>query len=164
MDWKVAVTLLTAISLLGPVMLAAQSKSSRHSDKPQSANKKSRQYINSPAHDPKWPFSDGVLAGNTLYISGKIGFDPKTRKAPADIDEEIKLLLGYFEDTLQRANMKMDDLVWVQVFCTDLSLFDRFNTAYRARFKNDLPARAFLGTDKLLLGGRFEIMGIAVKE
>lgn len=164
MDWKVAVTLLTAISLLGPVMLAAQSKSSRQSGKPQSANKKSRQYINSPAHDPKWPFSDGVLAGNTLYISGKIGFDPKTRKAPADIDEEIKLLLGYFEDTLQRANMKMDDLVWVQVFCTDLSLFDRFNTAYRARFKGDLPARAFLGTDKLLLGGRFEIMGIAVKE
>ena len=124
----------------------------------------SRRYINSPGHDPKWPFSDGVMAGNSLYISGKIGFDPKTRRAPADIDAEIRLLLDYFQETLERADLAMDDLVWVQVFCTDLSLFDRFNQAYRARFKGELPARAFLGCDKLLLGAHFEIMGIAVQK
>jgi len=123
-----------------------------------------RRHINSPTHDPKWPFSDGVLVENTLYISGKIGFDPKTRQAPADMDAEIRLLLGYFQDTVERAGLTMDDLVWVQVFCTDLSLFDRFNQAYRACFQGELPARAFLGCDKLLLGAHFEIMGIAVKK
>lgn len=167
MDWKVAVTGLSTLSLMAPVLLAAQ-RSKKAAGRKQAATrsgataKSSRRYINGPAHDPKWPFSDGVLAGNTLYISGKIGFDPKTRQTPANIDEEIRLLLGHFEDTLKQANMSMDDLVWVQVFCTDLSLFDRFNAAYRARFKGDLPARAFLGTDKLLLGGHFEIMGIAM--
>ena len=97
-------------------------------------------------------------------ISGKIGFDPKTRRAPADIDAEIRLLLDYFQETLERADLAMDDLVWVQVFCTDLSLFDRFNQAYRTRFHGELPARAFLGCDKLLLGAHFEIMGIAVQK
>lgn len=120
-------------------------------------------HINGPKHDPKWPFSDGVLAGDTLYISGKIGIDPKTRHAPDDINVEIKNLLDYFQETIEQAGLKMDNLVWVQVFCTDLRLFDTFNTAYRARFEGELPARAFIGTDKLLLGGRFEIMGIAKK-
>ena len=170
MDMKVAVGLLPSLSLLAPVLLAkikngksAATRKRAGGAKP-AAGRAKRQYINGPGHDPKWPFSDGVLLGNTLYISGKIGFDPRTRQTPADIDQEIQLLLGHFEGTLREAKMTMDDLVWVQVFCTDLSLFDRFNTAYRARFHGQLPARAFIGTDKILLGGHFEIMGIATKD
>ena len=171
MELKVAVLVTMTLTLMAPMMLAMVkgSKSAGRGrpaskDRPASTKKSKRQYINGPGHDPKWPFSDGVLVGNTLYISGKIGFDPKVRQAPADIDQEIQLMLGHFEDTLRQAGMTMDDLVWVQVFCTNLSLFDRFNTASRAKFKGELPARAFIGTDKILLGGHFEIMGTAVKE
>jgi enamine deaminase RidA (YjgF/YER057c/UK114 family) len=39
------------------------------------------------------PFSDAILAGNTLYLAGRIGLDPKTGKPPEKIEDEIKLLL-----------------------------------------------------------------------
>ena len=59
--------------------------------------------------------------------------------------------------------MSMDDLVQVQIYCSDVSLFERFNGVYREYFKRELPARAFLGSGPLLFGARFEMMGIAVK-
>ncbi|HEV8524361.1 MAG TPA: Rid family hydrolase, partial [Terriglobales bacterium] len=64
---------------------------------------------------------------------------------------------------LKEAGMTMDDLVFVQVYCTDLSLFPRFNAVYRTYFAKEFPARAFIGTGSLLLGGRFEMQAIAVK-
>jgi 2-iminobutanoate/2-iminopropanoate deaminase len=64
---------------------------------------------------------------------------------------------------LERAAMAMDDLVFVQVYCTDLSLFHLFNGVYRGYFKKGFPARAFLGAGSLVLGARFEIQAIAVK-
>jgi len=64
---------------------------------------------------------------------------------------------------LAEAGMTMDDLVSVQVFCTDLSLFETWNRVYRPYFGKDVPARAFIGTGSLLRGGRFEVQGIAVR-
>jgi 2-iminobutanoate/2-iminopropanoate deaminase len=110
------------------------------------------------------PFSDGVLVDGTLYIAGRIGIDPATGMAPADLDQEIRLLLDDFETILRLAGMTMNDLVWVQIFSPDVSLWDRFNAAYVKRFAGDLPARAFLGSGTLLRGGRFEMMGIAVRD
>jgi enamine deaminase RidA (YjgF/YER057c/UK114 family) len=57
----------------------------------------------------------------------------------------------------------MDDLVSVQIFCPDVSLWERFSAAYLKRFSQELPARAFVGSGPLLLGGRFEMMGVAVR-
>ena len=122
-----------------------------------------RHAINLPDKNPQLPFSDAILNGNTLYLSGAIGLD-KTGKAPADIDEEIRLLLEHVKASLKEANMTMDDLVSVQVFCTDLTLYDKFNAAYRGAFSNkDLPARAFIGVASILRGGHFELQGIAVR-
>jgi enamine deaminase RidA (YjgF/YER057c/UK114 family) len=59
--------------------------------------------------------------------------------------------------------MTMDDLVWVQVYSPDVSLWEQFNAAYVKRFSREFPARAFLGSGKLLKKGRFEMLGIAVK-
>jgi 2-iminobutanoate/2-iminopropanoate deaminase len=123
----------------------------------------SRQFINLPRHNPAWPFSDGVLINNTLYLSGRIGIDPETGRAPADVDSELKFLFDGVEGVLQKAGMTMDDLVYVQVFSPDVSLWTQFNEAYVQRFSRELPARAFLGSGPLLLGGRFEMIGIAIK-
>ena len=65
--------------------------------------------------------------------------------------------------SVEGAGLTMDDLAWVQVFTTDLSYYAGFNEVYRTYFKGPLPARAFLGTDKLLGGSHFEVMGIAVR-
>ncbi|HEV2288254.1 MAG TPA: RidA family protein [Candidatus Acidoferrales bacterium] len=109
------------------------------------------------------PFSSGVLVGNTYYVSGHIGLDPATRKPPTDAEQEARLLLDGFRATLGRANLAMDDLVYVQIFCSDVSLFEKFNAIYRGYFSGDFPARAFLGSGPLLFGAKFEIQGIAVK-
>jgi enamine deaminase RidA (YjgF/YER057c/UK114 family) len=123
----------------------------------------SRRYINLPDRPAGLPFSDAVLVGDTLYISGRIGLDPVTGEVPASIDSEIELLFDGFQAVLREAGMTMDDLVWVQVYCPDVSLWQRFNSAYVRLFSREFPARAFLGSGTLLLKGRFEMLGIAVK-
>jgi 2-iminobutanoate/2-iminopropanoate deaminase len=123
-----------------------------------------RRYINLPNRPAGLPFSDAVLVGNTLYISGRIGIDWATGLAPADIDAEIELLFEGFQAVLLEAGMTMDDLVWVQVYSPDVSLWERFNDAYVKHFSREFPARAFLGSGPLLKKGRFEMLGIAVKD
>ena len=83
-----------------------------------------------PLHHPSHrqsalPFSDAVLVGDTLYLAGRIGIDPVTGQAPADVDAEIELLFDGVQAVLGEAGMTMDDLVSVQIFSPDLSLWDR---------------------------------------
>jgi enamine deaminase RidA (YjgF/YER057c/UK114 family) len=96
-------------------------------------------------------------------MSGWIGFTPGTTKVPDDPKEEAKLLLDRYQAVLKEAGMTMENLVWVTVYCPDLSLFGTFNEVYRSYFKRDFPARAFIGSGPLLFGGRFEMQGIAAK-
>jgi len=128
------------------------------------AKPKARRYVILPGRKTPLPFSDAVLAGDTLYIAGRIGIDPKTGKAPVSLDEELRLLFQGFAEVLAEERMTMDDLVWVQVFSPDISLWERFNSAYVKCFSRDLPARAFIGSGPLLRNGRFEMMGIAVRK
>jgi 2-iminobutanoate/2-iminopropanoate deaminase len=109
------------------------------------------------------PFSSAVLAGNTLYISGATDNDPATGKPPADPKAGAKLLMDGLQRTLEKAGMTLDDLVWVQVFASDLKTYAAFNEVYRTYFKDKLPARAFIGAGTLLGNANFEIMGTAVK-
>jgi 2-iminobutanoate/2-iminopropanoate deaminase len=123
-----------------------------------------RKVFNAPEKTVQAPFSDGILVGNTLYLAGRIGLDPKTGKPPAEIEDEIKLMLDSLKGTLTQAGMTMDDLVYVQIACTDLSLFDKFNPIYVSYFKTkDYPAREFIGAAALLRGGHFELQAIAVR-
>jgi len=108
-------------------------------------------------------FSGAVQAGDTLYVSGTTDMDRATGKPPADPKEGAKLVLDSIKRTVEGAGYTMDDLVWVQIFCSDLSLYGSFNEVYRTYFKGPLPARAFLGVDHLLGGAHYEVMGIAVK-
>lgn len=123
-----------------------------------------RKVFNAPEKVVQAPFSDGILAGNTLYLAGRIGLDPKTGKPPEAVEDEIKLMLDSLKGTLTQAGMSMDDLVYVQIACTDLSLFEKFNGIYKTYFTTkDLPAREFIGAAALLRGGHFELQAIAVR-
>jgi len=122
-----------------------------------------RRYFVLPGRPALLPFSDAVLAGDTLYLAGRIGLDPKTGSPPNPTEEEARLVLDGVRGALAAASMTMDDLVYVQVFCSDVSLFERFNAVYRGYFGAELPARAFLGSGPLLFGARFEAQGIAAR-
>lgn len=122
-----------------------------------------RSYLNLPNRPAGMPYSDAVLVGNTLYLAGRIGIDPVTGLAPDDVEAELKLLFDGFQAVLKLAGMSMDDLVWVQIYSPDVSLWEQFNAAYVTYFAREFPARAFLGSGPLLKNGRFEMLGVAVK-
>ena len=109
------------------------------------------------------PFSDAVLVGDTLYLSGNGGLDLSTMSVPADPRDETRLLMENFIKTLAMADMTLDDLVTVTVYCPDLSLYEAFNEVYASYFEGEFPARAFIGSGPLLFGMRFEMQAIAVK-
>ncbi len=109
------------------------------------------------------PFSDAVLVGDTLYLSGNGGIDVATMSVPDDPRDEVKLLMENFIAVLAMADMTLDDLVSVTIYCPDLELYGVFNEVYRSYFDEDFPSRAFVGSGPLLFGMRFEMKGIAVR-
>lgn len=113
-----------------------------------------------PATDVR-PFSDAVLVGNTLYLAGRTGGD-KDGKIPTDPADEARAVMDQIKAVLAQEKMAMDDLVTVQVFCTDVKHYATFNDVYRTYFTK-FPARAFIGSGPLLGGARFEVQGIAEK-
>ena len=108
------------------------------------------------------PFSGAMKVGDTLYLSGQIGLGPD-RKPPTDVSAEAKLVMDAVKKQLAEAGMTPDDLVSVQIFCSDVRHYDAFNAVYRTYFTREFPARAFLGSGGLLFGARFEVVGVAVK-
>lgn len=122
-----------------------------------------RRNINLPGRSSTAPFSDAVQVGNTVYLAGRLGTDPKTGQIPADVEQEIRNILDGMKAVLAESKLTMDDLVTVQVFCPDLTLYDKFNGVYRSYFGKNFPARAFIGSGPLLRGARFEIQGVAAK-
>ncbi len=124
-----------------------------------------RSYIEHPPapNGPALPFSDAVRLGDTLYVAGHIGIDPRTGNAAAAPEAEARLVMDGVKRTLERAGFTMDDLVSVTVYCTDLSLYDTFNGIYGGCFHGHHPARAFIGIGKLVRGAHFEVQAVAVR-
>jgi len=127
------------------------------------ANSSRSRFVNRPGRPAAWPFSDGAWVGETFYLSGHLGLNPATGRPPAAPEQEARLLLDGVNKTLAAAGLTVNDLVWVQIYCSDVKLFARFNAVYRSYFKKEFPARAFLGSGPLLFGCRFEVLGIAAK-
>jgi 2-iminobutanoate/2-iminopropanoate deaminase len=117
-----------------------------------------RQYIDgrSASQQGGSPFSGAVKVGDTLYISGMLGRGDDTATA-------ARAALDGVKDALTKAGMTMDDLVMVQIYASDVAMFNDFNPIYRSYFTKEFPARMFVGAGALLGGGKFEITGIAVK-
>lgn len=109
---------------------------------------------------PAPPYSSSVTAGATVYLSGITDGGAAMGGTPAD---SARRVLDSLKRAAEAAGLTMDDLVWVQVFSSNLADYQAFNDVYRTYFKGPLPARAYLGVDHLLGDARFEIMGIAVK-
>lgn len=117
---------------------------------------------NSPAR-AQLPFSDAVQAGDTLYVSGTLGLNATDMQVPGDPKIEARQVMEAIQKTLQAAGYQLDDLVSVQVYCSNLDLYGAFNEVYRGFFHDHFPARAFIGVSQLLRGAHFEVMGTAVR-
>jgi len=121
-----------------------------------------RRYI---VTNDKQPFSDAVLIDErTLYLSGRIGLIPGTAEVPGTVAEEAHLVMQDLRRILELAEMKLEDLVFLQVFSPDVALWGEFNEVYRQYFSGPMPPRSFIGSGPLLFGARFELQGIAVRD
>ena len=109
------------------------------------------------------PFVPGVLAGDTLYIGGQIGSDLKTGEFPEDFEAEARLCFDKIGIVLRAAGMEFSDAVSVQVFLTDMTLFQRMNAVYLTYFKKPLPARTTTGAAGLAGKARIEVSVVAKK-
>jgi 2-iminobutanoate/2-iminopropanoate deaminase len=94
-------------------------------------------------------FSPGILVDGTLYIAGQIGQDVKTGDVPDNFEAEVKTCLDRVGYVLKAAGMTFDNVVSVQVYLTDMDLFQRMNAVYGSVFKAPRPARTTVGVTKL---------------
>ena len=94
-------------------------------------------------------YSSGILIDDTLYIAGQVGQDPKTGDIPAAFEAEVKTCLDRVGYILKAAGMTFDNVVSVQVYLTDMDLFQRMNAVYGSVFKAPRPARTTVGVTKL---------------
>lgn len=109
-------------------------------------------------------FSPGILVDGTLYISGQIGADLKTREVPAAFEAEVKTCLDNIGIVLKAAGMTYADVVSVQVYLTDMDLFARMNAVYSNVFQAPRPSRTTVGVTKLALpSARIEVTVTARK-
>jgi reactive intermediate/imine deaminase len=94
-------------------------------------------------------FSPAILVDGTLYVSGQIGQDLKTKQVPAEFEAEVKTVLSNIGIVLKAGGMDYKDVVSVQVYLTDMDLFPRMNTVYQTFFKEPRPTRTTVGVTKL---------------
>ncbi|HHV14202.1 MAG TPA: hypothetical protein GXX66_00965 [Acholeplasmataceae bacterium] len=109
------------------------------------------------------PYSQGILAGNTLYVSGQIPVDLETGKNIDDIYKATTKALEYILAIVNEAGLEKENIVKCCVFLKDLNDFEVMNKAYADFFKEHKPARVALKVSKLPKDVVVEIDCIAVK-
>jgi reactive intermediate/imine deaminase len=109
------------------------------------------------------PFSPGILVDGTLYAAGQVGQNLKTGQIPEDFEAEVRQTLDNVGIILKEAGMGFQDVVSVNVYLTDIGLFQRMNAVYTTYFKEPRPARTTVGVAKLVGTARIEITVTARK-
>jgi 2-iminobutanoate/2-iminopropanoate deaminase len=110
------------------------------------------------------PFSDGVIAGNTLYVAGQEGSDASDKLVPGGISAETKAAIENIEKVVKAAGYDMKDIVSVTVYLADIHDFPEMNKVYKSMMPDPKPARATIQAAALVNDARIEIAAIAVKQ
>lgn len=110
------------------------------------------------------PFSDGVIAGNTLYVAGQEGTDDANKLVAGGIAAETKSALENIEKVVKAAGFEMKDIVSVTVYLADIHDFPEMNKIYKTVMPDPKPARATIQAAALVNDARVEIAAIAVKQ
>ena len=124
-----------------------------------------KQIINTPnAPAPIGPYSQAVLAGNTLYISGQIAIDPATGSADtSDIINETHQVMHNLRAILSAANMDFSNVVKTTILLGDIALFGHVNEVYGKYFAGSFPARETYAVRSLPKNVNVEISMVAVQ-
>jgi 2-iminobutanoate/2-iminopropanoate deaminase len=116
---------------------------------------------NAPA--PVGPYSQAIKVGKTVYLSGQIAIDPKTKQLMADasIEDQTRRVLENLKAVLAADGMTLDNVVSTTVFVKDMNDFGKMNEVYAAFFTSAPPARATVEVARLPKDAKIEISAIA---
>ena len=110
------------------------------------------------------PYSQAIMAGDTVYVSGQLPINPSTGEfAEGGIKEQARQSLNNIKNILAEAGMTMQQVVKVTVLMTDMSDFAAVNEVYADFFSAPYPARSAFAVAALPKGGAIEIEAVAVK-
>ncbi|MDQ6755651.1 MAG: RidA family protein [Bacteroidota bacterium] len=123
----------------------------------------SKEIINTEkAPAPIGPYSQAILAGNMLFISGQVALKPGTGElANADIIEETHQVMKNLKSILSEAAMGFNNVVKTTIFLSDMNLFGQVNEIYGKYFDSDFPARETVAVKGLPKNANVEISMIA---
>jgi 2-iminobutanoate/2-iminopropanoate deaminase len=111
---------------------------------------------------PVGPYSQAILAGGWLFISGQIPIDPSTgRMVEGSFEDKVRRVLENIKAIVEAAGGTLDNIVKVTVYLKDISLFDRFNRVYSEYFGENPPARVVVEVSNLPKGADLEVEAIA---
>ncbi|MCE5339939.1 MAG: RidA family protein [Planctomycetaceae bacterium] len=111
------------------------------------------------------PYSQAIRAGNTVYMSGQLGIDPKTGKlVDGGVAEQTRQVLENIKAVLFAAELNLTSVVKAEVYLTDMSDFAKMNEIYSTYFTQPYPARVCVVVKQLPKDGQVEISVVAVKE
>ena len=109
------------------------------------------------------PYSQGIAAGQTVYVSGQLPIDPATGAIPKGIAAQTAQSLKNIQAILAEQGMTLADVVKTTVFLADMNDFAEMNKVYGEYFAQPFPARSAVQVAKLPKGAPLEIECIAVK-
>jgi len=109
------------------------------------------------------PFSDGFVAGKTLYVAGQQGPDADGKVTGTDITLQTTNAIAAIKKVVEKAGFKMSDIVSVTVYVTDLDDVKKMNEGYIKDMPDPKPARATVQVAGLIGGAKIEISAVAVK-
>jgi 2-iminobutanoate/2-iminopropanoate deaminase len=114
------------------------------------------------APKPIGPYSQGVIAGGLLFLSGQIGLDPKTNEmVDGGIEAQTEQALKNLVALLKEAKVGPENVVRTTVYLADFSDFPRMNEVYARYFPKEPPARSTIQAAGLPKNARIEIDVIA---
>ena len=112
---------------------------------------------------PGMLFSNGYVAGNTLYVAGQQGPDSKGNVTSTDITLQTTNAIAAVKQVAEEAGFEMSDIVSMTVYVTDLNDVPKMNEVYRKLIPDPKPARVALQVAGLIGGAKIEIAAIAVR-
>ncbi|MGC9071997.1 MAG: RidA family protein [Acidilobus sp.] len=116
------------------------------------------------APKPVGPYSQAVVAGNLILVSGQVPLDPSTGKlVDGDFEAQVRRAMENVKAILEAAGLSLDDVVKVTAYLKDPSKFQDFNRVYSEYFKGSFPARTTIFVADLPAGAQVEIDVIAYK-
>ncbi|MDN8333835.1 RidA family protein [Acinetobacter baumannii] len=107
-------------------------------------------------------YSQAILVGNTLYLSGQIGLDPYSMELVDGIEAQIRRVFDNLKAVCEAAGGTLADIAKLNIFLTDLSNFQMVNQIMGEYFAQPYPARAALGVASLPKGALVEMDGIVI--